>query len=163
MRIMKAISKKIFALLMVLAAIFSSPTLAASVPIIDNDSIPLIDNDKEIIMRASYYLSSYAADCSVSGNTVSVDYNVTATRVMNYVGAIGVYLYESSNGSNFTCVRTFYPSGNPNMLRQNFQFHATSVTYNGISGRYYYAVVSFYAENSNGSDTKSYTTSTIRL
>lgn len=152
---MNAISKKIFALLLVLGAIFSSPALATSVP--------TIDNDKEIIMRASYYLSSYAASCTKSGNTVSVNYNVTATGIMDYVGAIAVYIYESSNGSNFSCVRTLYSANEPYMIKQNSGFHATSVTYNGISGRYYYAVVSFYAEKAGGSDTRSYTTSTIRL
>lgn len=152
---MKPVFMKFLALVLAVSALFCSPSLAASAPVTEAAG--------GIAPRASYYLSSYAASCTSSGSTLSVNFNVTATGRMSYVGALGIYVYESSNGSSFDCIRTFYPSGNSQMLKTNSQFHAASVTYDGTNGYYYYAVVSFYAENANGSDTKSYTTSTIRL
>ena len=38
-------------------------------------------------------------------------------------------------------------------------FHSDSVPYAGVAGQKYYAVVIFFAKNSSGSDTRSYTTS----
>ena len=45
------------------------------------------------------------------------------------------------------------------MMKSNTAFHSDSVPYAGVAGQKYYAVVIFFAKNSSGSDTRSYTTS----
>ena len=146
---MKQRTIQFFALLLALSAVFSSPALAAS-------------KGSDIVPHASYYLSSYDASCTSSGKTISIHYDVTATGTMSNVGAISAFLYESSNGTNFTCVRSYYAAIEGNMLKQNAAFYGKTLTYSGTVGRYYYAIVNIYADNSSGSDVRAFTTRTIQ-
>lgn len=104
--------------------------------------------------RASYYISSTYASISNNSGTVTVSFDIIATGRMTSVGATVIRIKDA----NDTTVKTFYSSSTSGMMGYNCVSHVGSVTYNGISGKKYYAVVSFKAENSSGSDTDAFVT-----
>ena len=113
--------------------------------------------------RSSAYLDAYSAGCNPrSGGEIAVWVDVTGTKPkMDRIGADKIYLYESTDGTNFTCVKIFSRSEYPNMTVTNANnYYKTAVTYQGTPGYYYCAVVHVYAEYNGGSDTKTYETST---
>lgn len=113
--------------------------------------------------RSSAYLDAYSAGCNPrSGGEIAIWVDVTGTKAkMDCLGADKIYLYESTDGTNFTRVKIFNRSDYPNMTVTNANnYYKTAVTYQGTVGNYYYAVVYVYAEYNGGSDTKTYETST---
>ncbi|MBE6909549.1 MAG: hypothetical protein E7474_08290 [Ruminococcaceae bacterium] len=109
--------------------------------------------------RSSAYLDSYMAATTVESNGsvtvfVSVDAVVNATKI----GARDIYLYESTNGVDFTCVKHFNYLSYPYMMGSGWHYSRDAVTYNGTAGRYYLANVYVYAANSTGSDSRLYST-----
>lgn len=107
--------------------------------------------------RASDYINSrYASTSKDSTGKVTVYFDITATGRMTEIGATKVEIKNTHN----TTVKTFNytDKGNEHMMGSNRTFYASSVTYQGLSGSAYYAVVYFKAGNSSGSDTRTYTT-----
>jgi hypothetical protein len=108
--------------------------------------------------RASDYIETYSASISRSGTTVTVNYAIIGTGSMTSIGASSIVIYR-----NGVSVATFsYPT--VSALRSSNTFtHDSNVYYTGTSGNTYYAVITFYAGNSSGSDTRTITTSSVRL
>ena len=107
----------------------------------------------------SPFALSYRCEQTISHT--SPRYNVWAGRQEgSEVGAKTIYLYESTNGSDFTKVATYNSSSYPGMLDSGWSYGDTPVEYTGVAGRYYYAVVKCYAGNSTGGDYRWYDTST---
>ena len=110
-------------------------------------------------IRSSAYLDSYAASVTAkSGGKIVVSAVVNAVINATEIGATDVYLYESSNGTSYTCVEHFSSDDYPEMLGSGWHFNKDVVTYEGTVGKYYYANVYLYAGNSSGGDTRVYTT-----
>ena len=109
--------------------------------------------------ESSAYLSSYMAEVSVTGNKVRVSVFVDARIYASEVGAKTIYLYESTNGTDFTRVAIYNSSSYPGMLCSGWSYGDTPVEYTGVAGRYYYAVVKCYAGDSTGGDSRWYETS----
>lgn len=111
-------------------------------------------------LRSSNYLNSYMAGVTVKSNgKVIVTVDVTAVKNCTKIGARDIYLYESTDGVNFTCVKTFNYLNYPNMTGSGFTYARDAVSYSGISGRYYFANVYVYAADASGSASRLYTTS----
>ena len=110
-------------------------------------------------IRSSAYLDSYV--CSVtpkSGGKIVVSASVDAVINATEIGATDVYLYESSNGTSYTCVEHFSSDDYPEMLGSGWSYYDDLVTYEGTVGKYYFARVYVYAGNSSGGDTRVYET-----
>ena len=92
---------------------------------------------------ASDYLASYNAYMYVAGNgELQVWFRVTGTGTQDYLGALTVHLYESTDNENWSWVETFLHEDNDTMLAQNTFAHMGHVIYNeGVPGRYYKALV----------------------
>lgn len=109
--------------------------------------------------RASAYLSGYGASIVTSSNgKINIEFRVVGTGTMTQIGASTVYIYK--NGTRIA-TRSYTAEGNEYMMGHNTYIHSGSVPYYGVAGQKYYAVVTFYAKNSKGSDTRTYTTSTV--
>ena len=107
--------------------------------------------------RASLYIFSYSATIHTEGNgKVSVWFDITGTGTMEEIGAKTVTIYENNKS-----VFTYSFLADPSMMSYNKAFHCSSVTYSGVAGRSYYAVVSFWAAKQGGGDGRSVTTSSI--
>ena len=111
--------------------------------------------------RSSAYLDSYMAATFVdSDGTVTVSVSVDAVVNATQIGARDIYLYESTDGIHFTCVKHFNYSNYPYMMGSGWLYHRDAVTYSGTYGRYYFANVYVYAADSTGSDSRLYSTAT---
>ena len=110
--------------------------------------------------ESSAYLSSYMASVSVTGNKVRVSVFVDAVVYASEVGAKTIYIYESTNGTDFTRVAIYNSSSYPDMLGSGWSYYDTPIEYTGVAGRYYYAAVKCYAGDSTGGDYRWYDTAT---
>lgn len=89
---------------------------------------------------ASDYLDTYQAYVYPAGNgEIQVWFSVTADNYMDELGALHIFLYESTDNINWKRVKTFSHSDYSNMLLEDDIFHMDYVTYQGVAGRYYKA------------------------
>lgn len=115
---------------------------------------------EEVQPRASAYLTSYGAYVYLPGNgEVQVWFNVTGTGYMDELGALSIAIYESTDGVNWTFKKTFTHDSTAGMLSYNDDFHTGHVTYNGIVGRYYKALVCIWGGKNGQGDTRYFWTS----
>ena len=141
---MKKKKSKIIAFVLVMAMMLSvtSPVFA-------------VNNGKDAVQpMSSSYISIYGASISGSDGTVTVSFNITAKSKMTSLGATSVQIKKSAGAT----VKTFYSSSTSGMMGSNRTYFSGSVSYTGISGHKYYAVINYKAANASGSDTCSYTT-----
>ena len=122
--------------------------------------IPLSANATEIQPRASYYLDSYNAYVYLPGTgEVRVYLNAEGTGYMDELGALSISLYESTDGTNWTWIKTFKHNTTAGMLSYNDDFHSGYVSYNGVAGRYYKAYVCIWGGKNGDGDTRYFWTS----
>ena len=115
---------------------------------------------EEVQPRASAYLTSYGAYVYLPGNgEVQVWFNVTGTGYMDELGALSIAIYESTDGVNWTWEKTFKHNTTSGMLSYNDDFHTGHVTYNGVVGRYYKALVCIWGGKNGQGDTRYFWTS----
>lgn len=109
---------------------------------------------------ASQYLSNYIAVLTAgnSSGKVNIAFSVGGTTGTTTVGVQKAMIYKS-NGSYVT---TVYGSTTNGLLRTSTSYHSGTYTYSGVSGTSYYAVITVYAGNSSGSDTRTVTTNTVK-
>lgn len=114
------------------------------------------------IIQSSEYINAYSASlAALSDGEIGVYVRVDAARQVTELGATKIVLYEFQDATNATAVKTFYSSDYPSMLSSGLRYHKIAVTYAGTVGRDYYAVVTCYAGNDNGNDSRRYTTSIV--
>lgn len=115
--------------------------------------------------RSSLTLDAYRAGCiAENGGKIAIWIDVTGTNPrMDKIGSDTIYLYESTDRVRYTRVAIFEPEDYPAMLTTNtISYYEDIITYQGIPGRYYYALVYCYAEKDGVSDSKPYETATVR-
>ena len=114
--------------------------------------------------RSSLYLSCYRAWLTpVSGAKLNVNVDVQAVDDMDDVGSTKIVIYESADGGdNWSKARTYYSALEENMLDHGTViYYDTAVVHQGTAGYKYYAVVTVYAGDSTGSDSRDYVTATV--
>lgn len=101
--------------------------------------------------RASYFfISSSTFLCNVSGTSFEAWFDVTATGRMEELGVSFIKIQRSSDGVNWTTVRTFSKEDYPNLLKYNTINHSDGISYTGTRGYYYRAYIQLYAKNDTG-------------
>ncbi len=114
-----------------------------------------------VIPNASNYLSSYSASVTnASGGRIIVNFDVNATRVMQQVGASYIVVQVYNSGT-WTGVASYFGSTTSGMLAYNTFSNVGSVGYQGIAGQLYRALVTVYAADSTGSDSRQVTTNSV--
>lgn len=108
---------------------------------------------EEIAPYASNYFGSYNAYLSGETSTsFEVWFTVTALRRMDKLGVDYINIQRSSDGSNWTTVKTYDSDDYPSLMATDTSFHSGHVNYtNKQSGYQYRAYVKFYAKDSSGS------------
>lgn len=102
-------------------------------------------SSQEIQPWTSLYLNSCSCSPSVKGGgRVDFCFDVSGTRILDELGVLSIDVYESVNNVDWYWVKTYSHSTYPNLLAENVSYHASSVSYYGISGRYYKAYVHFW-------------------
>ena len=104
---------------------------------------------------ASDYLAAYTAYiCAMGNGDLEIWWEVCGTDYWADIGVLTVYLYESTDNSNFYWVKTFHFTAHPNMLWHNNYICVDHVEYDGVPGRYYKAYVQIWAGPEDGGDTR---------
>ena len=102
---------------------------------------------------ASAYLTAYTAYiCAMGNGDMEIWWEVTGTGYWADIGVLTIYLYESTDNSNFYWVETFRFTEYTNMLWHNNFFSMDHVDYEGVPGRYYKAYVQIWAGPEDGGD-----------
>ena len=105
--------------------------------------------------RASDYLDSYNAyPYSAGWGKIQIWFTVTADNYMADIGSLRIAIYESTDGSTWSPVKTFINNTTPSMLGHNEIFYQSHVEYQGAIGRYYKAYVCIYAGDGTNGDTR---------
>jgi hypothetical protein len=113
------------------------------------------------IEKASQFIISTNVHLNADGGgNVSVWFSVTGTRTMDEIGATHIRLFERS-GSTWSLVKTYNLATYTDMLGYNRSFYGSHVTYAGVSGRSYYAVVFLWAGLNGQGDSRERTTSIV--
>ena len=111
-------------------------------------------------INSSRYISDcYATITSTGSGNLKISFHITGTGIMKEIGVTKIELRTSGG----TTVKTFWYTEPKysNMMSENDLYYSNYITYSGISGRVYYAVVTFYAGDDSGGDTTSYTTISV--
>ena len=104
---------------------------------------------------ASAYLMDYTAYiCAMGNGNLEIWWEVTGTRTWADIGVLRVYMYESTDNSNFYWVKTFTFTDYPNMLWHDNYICVDHVDYEGVLGRYYKAYVCIWAGPEDGGDSR---------
>ena len=112
--------------------------------------------------RASSFFSAYKAYCyHSSSNQIGIYFSVLGVGGMDEIGANVVKVQRSSDGTNWSTVKTFYKSTYSQMTGSNTGAHATTLYCTKTAGFYYRAYVEFYAKNSSGTGSLGYYTTRI--
>ena len=105
--------------------------------------------------QASYYLTSYDSESvHVGDGEISINFDVTATGIMDKVGATEIIVYENVLG-NWALYYSF-DENDTDMISRDDYFHAGTVYCPGYENGYFKVVTYIYAEDySGGSDMRS--------
>lgn len=128
---------KSFSICLIIIAMISTTVFAAA----PNDPVDPQSN--------SYVFKTTVGIAPLGNGKIEIDFSVTATGKMPDVGATWVTIYNES-GKSVANYRYTDP-GYAYMIGHNSAKHTASVFYQGVSGQRYYAIVTFYAGNLNGS------------
>ena len=111
------------------------------------------------IQDSSAYICNYtAAVTPKSGGRMIVTVDIASVGYMDEVGASAIHIYESTDNVEFTLVESYYAEDHPEFLTSGTIYYQDAITYYGIPGRYYSAMVYFYAGDETGGDTRYYET-----
>jgi hypothetical protein len=137
----------------VFAALLAITTLCTSAYA---TSIGNKNNSDDYSIRSSDYISSYSALITAqSGGVIAIDCLITGTGTMNVIGVKTLKMQKYQSGS-WTTVRTF------SSLYEYYSMQASVyATYQGTAGNQYRAVITFYASDSSGYDTRILTTNSV--
>jgi len=112
-------------------------------------------------VEGSSYLESYCSIIVAEGSSkIVITFDVAGTGKMTSIGVTQIEVQKKIGNSWYTDT-TLKASNNPNFLTSNSYIHSSSVRVTGVPGTQYRAILTFYAANSNGSDSKDQTSSTV--
>ena len=97
-----------------------------------------------------------------SSGRVVIEFDVDATKTVSQVGAGCIVLQEKNSSGKWTNVAYYYPVDYPDMVAYNRSSHEGSVTYYGTVGNQYRGIVTVYAKDANGEDSRDITTYAVR-
>lgn len=112
---------------------------------------------------SSFFMSSSVYLCNVSGNTFEAWFEVTATGGMDVLGANFIKIQRSSDGVNWTTVKTYAKENYPYLVDYNTSFHGAGVSYTATGGYYYRAYIELYAKKGVNTGTMDCYTSKIYI
>ena len=126
-------------------------------------SIPAAAAENAEPRASSFFMSTDVYLYQTSSTQFQAWFEVSALGGMEKLGASEIKIQESSDGQNWTTVKTCTMANYSNLICENTGFHASYVSYTGTTGKYYRAKITLYAENSTGVGERIRYTSSILL
>ena len=109
-------------------------------------AIPAFASETVDSKGSSYFGKSSVFLCNVSGTSFEAWFDVTCVNIMDVVGVNFIKIQRSSDGNNWTTVKTYTKENYPNLVRSNHVIHTAGVSYTAVGGYYYRAFVQLYAK-----------------
>lgn len=117
--------------------------------------VPVCATATENQTRASDYLDAYNTYIYPAAlGKIQVWFTVTGVNYMDEIGTLRIQLYESTDGENWTWVKTFKHTTSSGMLGYDKVYHSGHIEYSGTIGRYYKAYVCIWAGKDGAGDTR---------
>lgn len=126
-------------------------------------AVPAAAMENENARASSFFMSSDVYLYKTSSTKFQAWFEVTALTGMDKLGASEIKIQESSDGENWTTVKTCTMENYSNLICENTGFHGSYVSYTGTIGKYYRAKITLYAKNSTGTGLWPRYTSSIQL
>lgn len=105
--------------------------------------------------RASTQIYTYTVDVTPSSGNLAVDFYVAGNSTMTKIGCSSIKVYQKSGSSwSLQASKSESASG---MTKANASSIAKTMNFNGASGVSYKVVVTVFAENSAGRDSRTVT------
>ena len=126
-------------------------TLALMMPVNATAATP-----ETVMPMASDYLAAYNAYiCAMGDGELQLWFSVTGTGTQEYLGALSIWLYESTDNVNWEWVESFMHTDYGHMLARNEWQHITYVPYHdAVPGRYYKAYVGIWGGPADTGDSR---------
>lgn len=135
-------------------------TLLTIILILSLVSVPAAMAEAQMAPRSNAYVASFDNRISALGDgKVKIEFETWGTGTMDVIGASVIKLYDQ-NGLVYTFKMT-NSDYTAQMIGTNRTHFYGSVTYNGVSGNTYNAVVTHYAAKNGGTGTENYTTNSV--
>lgn len=99
---------------------------------------------------SSYFMRSSVYLYRTSDTTFQVWFDVTAMHSMQELGAKTIKVQRSSDGENWTDMKTYSRDSYSQMIDTNTIAHSDCVSYTGTPGYYYRAYIVLYAKDNSG-------------
>ena len=138
---------KVFSICLIIIAMINTTAFAAA------------PSDSAAPQANSYIFKTTVGIAPLGNGKIEVDFSVTAMGQMPDVGATRVTIYKE--GGTIVATYIYTDPGYGYMMGHNRFTQTASVFYQGVSGQRYYAIVTFYAGDLNGSGGGHATISTI--
>lgn len=114
--------------------------------------------------RASnYFMSSSVYLDKTSSSTFEAWFDVDALDIMDELGASEIKIQRSSDGTNWTTMKTYTKASYSNLVCDDTISHAAYVSYTGTAGYYYRAKITLYAKKGTGTGEWVRYTSSLQL
>jgi len=114
--------------------------------------------------RSSQYFTASAVYLhKTSAKTFEAWFEVTATGLMDKVGAKEIKIQRSTDNATWSTVATYSMSDYSSLIREDAVGHEACVSYTGSSGYYYRAYYKLYAEDETGIGTRNRYSSSIYI
>lgn len=118
----------------------------------------------ELETRASaFFVSTLTYLYQTDDNHFAVCFEVVAKSKMDELGVSYIEVQRSTDGENWTLMKTYSPSVYTVMLGEDTAYWAGNVSYAGSPGSQYRAVVTYYAKNGNNIGEYETTTDVLQL
>jgi len=107
--------------------------------------------------EASNYFISYCSSIKAEGNgKILISFEVFGTGKMTSIGVTEIEV-QKKVGTSWVYDRTLTSSSYPSFLTSNSSSYFSQVRITGVTGTQYRAILTFYAANSSGSESKNQT------
>ena len=113
-------------------------------------AVPVAATENENARASSFFGSSDVYLYQTTSTKFEAWFEVSALGIMDKVGASEIKIQESSDGENWTTVKTCTMANYSNLICENTGLHGSYVSYTGTAGKYYRAKITLYAKNSTG-------------
>lgn len=109
-------------------------------------SIPAYATETAAPRASSYFSNSSVFLCNVSGNYFEAWFEVTSISRMDTLGVSFIKIQQSSDGSNWTTVKTYTKESYPSLIDNDAISYTAGVGYTAVGGYYYRAHIQLYAK-----------------
>lgn len=107
------------------------------------------------VTRASDQIDRYTITATAKTGKIEIVFSVTGSKTMDKLGCESIYIYKAV-GSGWSCTDSF-SEDDTGMSKSNTRTYKNTITWDSEAGTEYRVVVTVFAEDSAGRDTRTQT------